>query len=96
MESVESMEENVSAEKAVNDVIQSKTIRAGQRTYFFDVKSTRYGEYYLTITESKKKYDADGGFHYEKHKLFLYPEDFEKFCTGMQEMIDFIEETSFE
>ncbi len=72
--------------------IFTKTIRAGKRTYFFDVKCTRNNEYYLTITESKKKFSNDGNFRYEKHKLFLYPEDFEKFTETFTEVIDFINE----
>ena len=70
--------------------IFSKAVRAGKRTYFFDVKSTRKDEYYLTITESKKRYDQEGKFHFEKHKIFLYKEDFEKFSDGLSEVIDFI------
>ncbi len=73
--------------------IYSKAIRAGKRTYFFDVKSTRNEEYYLTITESKKRFEQDGQFHFEKHKIFLYKEDFEKFMDGLQEVIDFINES---
>lgn len=72
--------------------IYSKAIRAGKRTYFFDVKSTRNDEYYLTITESKKRFEQDGQFHFEKHKIFLYKEDFEKFIDGLQEVIDYINE----
>src|SRR5690554_1299249 len=72
--------------------IFSKTIRAGKRTYFFDVKCTRNNEYYLTITESKKKFISEGNFRYEKHKLFLYPEDFDKFTETFHEVIDFISE----
>jgi len=72
--------------------IFSETIRAGKRTYFFDVKSTRAGEYYLTITESKRRFNNDSGkFFYEKHKLFLYKEDFEKFAYGFKTTIDYIE-----
>jgi len=70
--------------------IYSKAVRAGKRTYFFDVKSTRKEEYYLTITESKKQYEEDGKFHFEKHKIFLYKEDFEKFADGLNEVVDFI------
>ena len=66
----------------------SKSVRAGKRTYFFDVKSTRSGDHYLTITESKKKFDQDGNFHFEKHKIFLYKEDFEKFKDGLHEVVD--------
>lgn len=72
------------------DEIYSKSVRAGKRTYFFDVKATRGNDYYLTITESKKRFNDDGKFFYEKHKLFLYKEDFEKFGEGLQEVIDYI------
>ena len=70
--------------------IHSKVIRAGKRTYFFDVKSTRSSEYYLTITESKKRFGENGKFSYEKHKIFLYKEDFEKFIGSLQEVFDYI------
>ncbi|HET6244374.1 MAG: PUR family DNA/RNA-binding protein [Bacteroidetes bacterium] len=68
--------------------IFSKAVRAGKRTYFFDVKATKGNDYYLTVTESKKRFSDDGKFHYEKHKLFLYKEDFEKFSEGLNEAID--------
>jgi hypothetical protein len=72
--------------------IYSEVIRAGKRTYFFDVKETRSGEQYLTITESKRRFNNEQGkFFYEKHKIFLYKEDFEKFSTGLRQVIDFIE-----
>ncbi|MBG15446.1 MAG: DNA-binding protein [Crocinitomicaceae bacterium] len=74
------------------DEIYSKSVRAGKRTYFFDVKSTRGGDYYLTITESKKRFQQDGSFHFEKHKLFLYKEDFEKFSDGLDEVVAKIQE----
>ena len=74
------------------DDIFSKTIRAGKRTYFFDVKATRRNDYYLTITESKKRYEENGKFFFEKHKLFLYKEDFEKFSDGLIETINHIKE----
>lgn len=70
--------------------IFSKAVRAGKRTYFFDVKATRRNDYYLTITESKKRFNRDGKSFYEKHKVFLYKEDFEKFADGLKEVIDFI------
>ena len=73
-----------------NNEVYSKVVRAGKRTYFFDVKSTKKGDYYLTITESKKNFDQEGNFHYEKHKIFLYKEDFEKFAEGLQVVMDFI------
>lgn len=67
--------------------IFSKVVRAGKRTYFFDVKNTKGGDYYLTITESKKKFGDDGKFFYEKHKVFLYKEDFDKFADGLTETV---------
>jgi hypothetical protein len=70
--------------------ITSKAVRAGKRTYFFDVKATRGGDYYLTITESKKRFSKDGQSFYEKHKIFLYKEDFDKFVDGLKEIIEFI------
>ncbi len=70
--------------------IFSKVVRAGKRTYFFDVKATRKNDYYLTITESKKKFNKDGRYYFEKHKVFLYKEDFEKFTENLSEVIDFI------
>lgn len=68
----------------------SKAVKAGKRTYFFDVKSTRGNDYYLTITESKKRFGTDGKFFYEKHKVFLYKEDFDKFTEALSESIDII------
>ncbi|OQB81002.1 MAG: hypothetical protein BWX87_01015 [Bacteroidetes bacterium ADurb.Bin123] len=75
-----------------NQDIHSKVIRAGKRTYFFDVKRTRSNELYLIITESKKRFESDGNFFYEKHKIFLYQEDFLNFSTTLQEMKDYIAE----
>ncbi len=70
--------------------IFSKVLRAGRRTYFFDVRSTKAGDYYLTITESKKFTHDDGSFHYKKHKIYLYKEDFQAFRDNMEEMMDYI------
>jgi len=70
--------------------IYSKVLRAGRRTYFFDVRATRAGDYYLTITESKKFTNDDGSFHYKKHKIYLYKEDFASFKENVDEMIDYI------
>ena len=67
--------------------VYSKAVKAGKRTYFFDVKATRNNDYYLTITESKKKFDKDGVSSYEKHKIFLYKEDFEKFAEGLEDAV---------
>jgi hypothetical protein len=74
--------------------IHSNVVRAGKRTYFFDVKATRRNDYYLTITESKKRFGRDGKFFYEKHKLFLYKEDFDKFADSLNEVIEFIREAN--
>ncbi|MEM6515933.1 MAG: PUR family DNA/RNA-binding protein, partial [Bacteroidota bacterium] len=70
--------------------IFSKVQRAGRRTYFFDVRATKAGDYYLTITESKKFTNDDGSFHYKKHKIYLYKEDFEEFNETLKEMTDYI------
>lgn len=67
--------------------IYSNAVRAGKRTYFFDVRETRGKDHYLTITESKKKFDDQGNFRFEKHKIFLYKEDFEKFGDAFAEAI---------
>jgi len=74
--------------------IHSKAVRAGKRTYFFDVKATKRNDYYLTITESKKRFNKDGRFFYEKHKVFLYKEDFDKFLEGLNESVEFIKTAS--
>lgn len=71
------------------DEIFSKRVKAGKRTYFFDVKSTRSNDYYLTITESKRKI-KDDNFFYEKHKIFLYKEDFGKFVEALQDAVDHV------
>lgn len=68
----------------------SKSVRAGKRTYFFDVKSTKANDYYLTITESKKRIGDDGNPFFEKHKIFLYREDFQKFVDGLNEAIEHV------
>ncbi|MDA7557717.1 PUR family DNA/RNA-binding protein [Flavobacteriaceae bacterium] len=70
--------------------IFSKVLRAGRRTYFFDVRATKAGDYYLTITESKKFTNDDGSFHYKKHKIYLYKEDFSEFNSILAEMTDYI------
>ena len=70
--------------------IFSKVLRAGRRTYFFDVRATRANDYYLTITESKKFIHDDGSFHYKKHKIYLYKEDFELFKDILNEMITYV------
>ena len=78
-------------EQLEKNEILSRAVRAGKRTYFFDVKTTKSDERYLTITESKRKFNADNGtFFYEKHKLFLYKEDFEKFQKALAGVLEFI------
>lgn len=70
--------------------IFSQVLRAGRRTYFFDVRETKAGDYYLTITESKKFTHEDGSFHYKKHKIYLYKEDFDEFNDILKKSTDFI------
>ena len=82
------MEEN--NEKG-RDEIYSERVKAGKRTYFFDVKATRSNDYYLTITESKRK-PKDDGFYYEKHKIFLYKEDFNKFVEALNTTVSHVKE----
>jgi hypothetical protein len=84
------MEDNENKERDREEIF-SRAVRAGKRTYFFDVKATVGEEYYLTITESKRRFNNEQGkFFYEKHKLFLYREDFEKFINGMSDAMEFI------
>ncbi len=82
------MEENNTNER---EEIFSERVRAGKRTYFFDVKATRSNDYYLTITESKRRY-KDDGFTYEKHKIFLYKEDFNKFVEALHNTVNHVKE----
>ena len=72
------------------DDIFSKSVRAGRRTYFFDVRSTRADDYYMTITESKRHTKEDGSVFYQKHKIYLYKEDFESFLESFKEVKDFV------
>lgn len=86
----EGTEKNEDVVRTEKEEIFSKAVRAGKRTYFFDVKATRRNDYYLTLTESKKRFNRDGRFYFEKHKIFLYKEDFDKFSEGLSEVIEFI------
>lgn len=70
--------------------IFSKVLRAGRRTYFFDVRSTKADDYYITITESKKYTEEDGSFHFKKHKIYLYKEDFTAFKDLLNEMTEYV------
>ncbi len=74
------------------DELYSRPVRAGKRTYFFDVKATRGKDLYMTITESKRRFDDGGNVSYSKHKIFLYREDFEKFEEGFLDAVDKIQE----
>ena len=83
--------ESGSSHERSGDEIYSKPVRAGKRTYFFDVKSTKgNNDFYLTITESKRRIEQDGRYSYDKHKIFLYKEDFEKFAEGLEEAVEYI------
>jgi hypothetical protein len=81
------MRENDMLEK---DEIFSKVLRAGRRTYFFDVRATKADDYYITITESKKFTEEDGSFHFKKHKIYLYKEDFAAFTEILEEMTSYV------
>lgn len=81
------MRENDMLEK---EEIFSKVLRAGRRTYFFDVRATKADDYYITITESKKFTEEDGSFHFKKHKIYLYKEDFAAFSEILEEMTDYV------
>ena len=86
----EDFESGYSHERS-GDEIYSKPVRAGKRTYFFDVKSTKgNNDFYLTITESKRRLEQDGRYSYDNHKIFLYKQDFEKFAEGLEEAVEYI------
>ena len=92
MEKTEGKEiDDVHDEQSVKGEVYTKVIRAGKRTYFFDVKTTRKNDYYLTITESKKRLGKNDKPFYEKHKIFLYEEDFEKFMIGLTDAVSYID-----
>jgi len=88
----EKVENNDDQKNNNREEIFSEVVRAGRRTYFFDVKATRKNEYYLTITESKKRFNREGNFFYEKHKVFLYKEDFDKFSDALASTLGFIKD----
>jgi len=83
-------------DKNIKEEIFTKVVRAGKRTYFFDVKATRKDDYYLTITESKKRLGKEGKVFYEKHKIFLYKEDFDKFIEGLKDAVSYIDNNNVE
>ena len=72
------------------EIIRSKAVRAGKRTYFFDVKATQGDDYYVVITESRRRFNDDGSANYTRNHIYLYKEDFDKFGGGLNEMINFI------
>ena len=79
----------MAGKKEIEEIF-SKSVRSGRRTYFFDVRSTKAGDYYLTLTESKKFTNEDGSFHYKKHKIYLYKEDFNEFSSILSEMTEYV------
>lgn len=87
---IEEFDNTNDLDKNTREEVFSQVVKAGKRTYFFDVKATRGNEYYLTITESKKRMGKDGKIYYEKHKIFLYKEDFENFIESLNSVFDYI------
>ncbi|MFI3258482.1 MAG: DUF3276 family protein [Rikenellaceae bacterium] len=81
---------NRRGEEDFGDPIETKAIKAGRRTYFIDVRATRDDDYFLTITESRKKTLQDGSVTFDRHKIFLYKEDFLKFEQGLSEVVNFV------
>ena len=79
------------SKKKFRENIFTKSVRAGKRTYYFDVKETKNGERYVTLTERKRRYNADGSYKVEKHKIFLYREDFEEFADALDDIIEFVQ-----
>ncbi|MDO5510975.1 MAG: PUR family DNA/RNA-binding protein [Weeksellaceae bacterium] len=86
------MNDNNMNDQSNDDEIFSNSLRAGRRTYFFDVRETRAGDYYLTITESKKSMNEDGSYYFKKHKIYLYKEDFDGFLDCLHDATDFVKE----
>ncbi len=84
--------ENLDLHPGDKDEIYANAVRAGKRTYFFDVRKTKSEEFYLTITESKRRYNEDGTYFYQKHKIFLYKEDFDKFMEALNDSIKKVDE----
>lgn len=84
-------------DKHEGEDVYSKSVKAGKRTYFFDVKSTRdNSDFFLTLTESKRRNNPDGSVSFDKHKIYLYKEDFEKFTEGLSEVLTYIKDTCFD
>lgn len=89
---IETFDSRKEIEQESGDEVYTKIVRAGRRTYFFDVKATRNDDYFLTITESRKKQSKEGAFFFDKHKIYLYKEDFVKFSVGLEEVVNYIRE----
>jgi len=85
---------NGNGEKPKNYEYFSNAVRAGRRTYFFDVKATQGNDFYITITESKRCISKEGHVNYQRHKIFLYPEDFDLYSNGLAQIIDFVRNTN--
>ncbi|MCF6183660.1 MAG: PUR family DNA/RNA-binding protein [Bacteroidales bacterium] len=86
------MEESMTdGAKKFRENVFTSSVRAGKRTYYFDVKETKGGEKYITVTERKRRYNEDGSYKVEKHKIFLYKEDFDKFADALDDVIEFVE-----
>ena len=77
--------------KKFRENIFTSSVKAGKRTYYFDVKETKNGERYITVTERKRRYNDDGSYKVEKHKIFLYKEDFDKFADALDDVIEYVE-----
>lgn len=90
----EENERNWNSERPRKYEIFTKSVKAGRRTYFFDVRTTQENDLYLTITESKKSVSPDGHITYERHKIFLYPEDFDLYSEGLAQIINYIRNTN--
>ncbi len=87
------MRERFGDHDSSGEEIYSKVVKAGKRTYFFDVKATRGDDYFITITESRKRTDYDGNVNFDKQKIHLYKEDFAKFAEGMEDVIEYVKRT---
>ncbi len=77
--------------KKFRENVFTSSVKAGKRTYYFDVKETKNGEKYITVTERKRRYKDDGSYRVEKHKIFLYKEDFDKFADALDDVIEYVE-----
>jgi hypothetical protein len=88
-------EQTTDGAKKFRENIFTSSVKAGKRTYYFDVKETKSGERYITVTERKRRYNEDGSYIVEKHKIFLYKEDFDKFADALDDVIEYVESGIF-